>query len=179
MKICFSLTAIVQNSDKEKFVYSGYGIAFDGKGSWSFGNNYAGNVVIFGVDNSSSSHTDNQGYDMLLLGEGNTFGNYHKIWCTRKKLVLILVKQRQSVHCNGHSSYLFVNGEEIYKFKANNVNYPTQFCLGSISNTFDLFESKEVCLKGIVHYVSVDYNAIAMGDILDIQKYLMEKNNVI
>ena len=32
----------------------------DGKGEWSFGNDYARNVVIFGVDNSSSCQTDNQ-----------------------------------------------------------------------------------------------------------------------
>ena len=27
-------------------------------GSWSFGNDFARNVAIFGVDNSSSSHAD-------------------------------------------------------------------------------------------------------------------------
>ena len=39
-------------------VYSGYGIAFDGTGSWSFGNKFPGNFVISGVGNSSLSHTD-------------------------------------------------------------------------------------------------------------------------
>ena len=34
----------------------GNGIAFDGKGSWNVGNNFAKNVVIFDVDNRSSSH---------------------------------------------------------------------------------------------------------------------------
>ena len=53
-------TNIIKNSDKEKYVYSGYGIAFDRKGFCSFGNYYARNVIIFGVDSSSSSHTDNQ-----------------------------------------------------------------------------------------------------------------------
>ena len=40
-----------------------------------------------------------------------------------------------SLHYNGNNSYLFVNRKEIYKFKADNknVNFPTQFCLGSIS----------------------------------------------
>ena len=38
-----------------KSTYNGRGIAFDGEGSWSFGNNFAGNIVIFGADNSSSS----------------------------------------------------------------------------------------------------------------------------
>ena len=36
----FGATNIVKNSDKEKYVYSGYGIAFDGKGEWSFDNDY-------------------------------------------------------------------------------------------------------------------------------------------
>ena len=34
-------------------------MVFEGAGSWSFGNDFARNVVIFGVDNSSSSHTVN------------------------------------------------------------------------------------------------------------------------
>ena len=33
IKSClFGATSIVKNSDKEKYVYSGYGVAFDGKG---------------------------------------------------------------------------------------------------------------------------------------------------
>ena len=43
-----------------KVVYSGYGIAFDGKGEWGFGNDLARNVIIFGVDNSVSSHANNR-----------------------------------------------------------------------------------------------------------------------
>ena len=38
---------------------SGYGIAFDGFGSRRVGKDFTRNVIIFGVDNSSSSHTDN------------------------------------------------------------------------------------------------------------------------
>ena len=37
----------------------GYGIAFDGAGTWRFANDYARNVAIFDVDNSSSYHSDN------------------------------------------------------------------------------------------------------------------------
>ena len=33
--------------------------AFDGLNSWSFGNGFARNAANFGVDNSSSSDTDN------------------------------------------------------------------------------------------------------------------------
>ena len=51
--------SIVKNSDKEKYVYSGYGITFDSAGSCSFDKDTARNVIIFGVDNSSLSHADN------------------------------------------------------------------------------------------------------------------------
>ena len=37
----------------------GWGIVFDGKGIWSYDNDCARSVVSFGVDNTSSSHTDN------------------------------------------------------------------------------------------------------------------------
>ena len=68
----------------------------------------------------------------------------------------------------------------IYKFKADNkyVNFPTQFCLGSIPNGFSATESKEVSLKGNVHDFSVDYNSIDKSDILNIRKYLMTKSNI-
>ena len=55
----FDTSNIVKNSDKEKYVYSGSVIIFDSAGSWSFDNDSARNVVIFGVDNSSSSHAEN------------------------------------------------------------------------------------------------------------------------
>ena len=43
------------------------------------------------------------------------------------------------LHYNSDDSYLFVNGNEIYKFKASNknFNFSSQFCLGIISNKFD------------------------------------------
>ena len=52
------VTDIVNNCDKENWVHSGYGIAFDGKDTWSFVYDYAKNIIAFGVDNSSSSHAD-------------------------------------------------------------------------------------------------------------------------
>ena len=168
-----------------KYVYSSYGIEFDGKGSWSFGNDYTRNVVIFGVDNSSSSHTDNQKNNFLILSEGDTFGINGRFGTPEKTYNINFGKAKTkfclSLPCNGDNSCLFVNGKEIYKFKANNgdVDFPAQFCLGSISNKFSLFESKEVCLKGITYDFSVDCNAIAVDDILDIHKYLMKKKCIV
>ena len=54
------MTNIVKICDKAKWVYSGYGIAFDGEGSWIFGNVFARNVVMFCVDSSSPYDSDNR-----------------------------------------------------------------------------------------------------------------------
>ena len=50
------------------------------------------------------------------------------------------------LHYNADNSYLFLNGKEIFKFKADikKVNFPTQFCLGSISNGFSAPECRQV-----------------------------------
>ena len=42
----FGATTIVKNNDKEKYVYSGYGITFNGTDWWSFGNATARKVII-------------------------------------------------------------------------------------------------------------------------------------
>ena len=91
-----------------------------------------------------------------------------------------LIKFCLSLHYNSSNSYLFLNGKETYKFKANNrnVNFPSRFCLGSISNEFDYADSKEISFKGIVYGFSVDYSAIDKSNILNIYKYLMVKNNI-
>ena len=49
-----------------------------------------------------------------------------------------------SLHYKSDNSYLFVNRKEIYKFQDSNkyANFPSQFCLGSISNKFD-YEGEE------------------------------------
>ena len=70
----FGATNIVKNSDKEKYVYIGYGLMFDGTGSSSFHNEFYRNVIIFGVDNSSSSHSDSRKKNSLILGEVPTYG---------------------------------------------------------------------------------------------------------
>ena len=81
---------------------------------------------------------------------------------------------------NADNSYLFVNGNEFFKFKAdnNNVNFQTQFCLRGISNGFSATDTREVSLNESVHNFSVDYNSIDRSDISNIHKYLMTKNNI-
>ena len=64
--------ALLVHSNKSKYVYSEYGIVFDGTGLWNFGNDFAKNVIIFGVDNSSLSHNDLRKNTFLILGEETT-----------------------------------------------------------------------------------------------------------
>ena len=70
----FGVTSIVKNSDKEKWVCNDYGIAFDGRGTWNFGNEFARNIVIFNIDCSLSFHADNLKNRFLVLGEVPTCG---------------------------------------------------------------------------------------------------------
>ena len=81
---------------------------------------------------------------------------------------------------NADNSYLFLNGKEIFKFKADNKNVhsPAQFCLESISNGFSAHECRQVSLNGIVYDFSVDYNSIDKSGIFNIHKYLMTKSNI-
>ena len=64
-------------------------IAFDGAGWWSFGNDFARNVVTFGVDNSLSSQADNRKNKFLVLGEAPTMVLMEALVHQRKILVLI------------------------------------------------------------------------------------------
>ena len=53
----FAATYIVKNSDKSKWMCSGYGIAFGILSSCCYGNDFASNILSF--DNCSSFHADN------------------------------------------------------------------------------------------------------------------------
>ena len=85
-----------------------------------------------------------------------------------------------SLHCNGANSYLFVNGTEIYKFKAKDSEIVVgPICLGNISKDWSVDNMKRTGFNGYVYNFSVNYDAIPVDDIKDIHKYLMKKNNVV
>ena len=50
------------------------------------------------------------------------------------------------------------------------MDFPTQFCLESMSYKFDAVDPREVSLKGNVNDFSVDYNAIYKSDTLNIHR---------
>ena len=148
---------MVKIDDEENYVYSGYGLAFDRKGLWSFNDDFSRNVMILGVDNSSSSHTDKIKNDFLILGEGPTYGINGSFGAPEKKFSINFAKAKTkfclSLHYNADNSYLFVNGKETYKFKASKKknNFLSRFCLGSyLMNLIILLHEKcllkETCM---------------------------------
>ena len=56
---------------------------------------------------------------------------------------------------------------------------PYPLCLGNTSKNFSVDNMKKAGLHGYVYSFSVDYDPIAVDYILDIQKYLMEKNGIV
>ena len=75
---------------------------------------------------------------------------------------------------------MFVNGTEIIKFKAKDSEIIAYLlCLGNISKDWSVDNMQKTGLKGYVYDFSVDYDAIAVADILDIHKYLMKKNEIV
>ena len=106
-----------KNADIEKYGYSGYGIGFDRRSSFSFpGTRFGQNVLIFEVDMSSSSHIDTKKKDILVLEKGPTQGLEHTLTAEKMYSINFTVMNRKiclSLHYNGANSYLFVNGTEI------------------------------------------------------------------
>ena len=85
-----------------------------------------------------------------------------------------------SLHYNGANSYLFVNGTEIYKFKARDFEILVgPICLENISKDWSLDNMERAGFTGYVYDFSVDYESIAVDDIKNIHKYLMKKNNIL
>ena len=84
-----------------------------------------------------------------------------------------------NLHYNGANSYLFVNGTEIYKFKAKDSEILVgPICLGNISKDWSVDNINKIGFTGYVYDFSVDYRFIAVNDIKNIHKYQMKKNNI-
>ena len=92
---------------------------------------------------------------------------------TKKKFCL-------SLHYNEANSCLFVNGTEIYKFKAKDSEIvATSLCLGNISKDWSIDNMKKTGFNWYVYDFSVDYDSTEVDDIQDIHNYLMKKNDVV
>ena len=73
---------------------------------------------------------------------------------TKKKFCL-------SLHYNSAKSYLFVNGTEIYKFKANDSEIvTTSLCLGNISKDWSVDNIKITGFNGYVYVYVFDISIL-------------------
>ena len=129
---------------------------------------------------SSSVHANSNKNNILVFGKDFTRGlNNTTIY--PEELCSIIFTENNKKFClslpyNETNNYLFVNGIEIYKFKAKDSEIvATPLCLGNISKGFSVVNMKKTGLNRYVYDFSVDYDA----NILGIHKYLMEKNNTI
>ena len=179
----FGAVSLTKNADIDKYKYSGYGIGFDRHGSFSFpGTGLGRNVIMFGVD-MSSTKIDNIKKNILILGKGPTQGLEHKLSAEKMYSINFTEHNKKfclSLHYNGANSYLFVNGKEIHKFKAKDSEIvATPLCLGNISKDWSIDNMKKAGLNGYVYDFVVDYDAIAVDDILDIHNYFMKKNDIV
>ena len=82
----FGAVTLTKNTDIDKFKYSGYGNEFDKRSSFSCrGGGFGQNVLIFGVDMSSSAHIDNKKRHISLRKRTNirirTYFNCSKNVC--------------------------------------------------------------------------------------------------
>ena len=179
----FGSVKLTKNFDIDKYGYYGYGIGFDRKGSYSIANEMDKNVIIFGVDMSSSPKIDNRKKDILILGIEPTQGLEHTLSAEKMYSINFTKKNTKfclSLHYNRANSYLFVNGTEIIKFKVKDSEILAySLCLGNISKDWSNDNMKKTGFKGYIYDFSTDYNAIAVSDILDIHKYLMKNNGTV
>ena len=136
-------------------------MVFDGKVEWSFDKDYARNVRTFGVDNSSLCDADNLKNNLLVLGEGNTFGINGSFGAPEEKFSIYFSKANtKQSFARSYIIMLIIVICLLMEKKCLNLNFPTQFCPGSISNGFSATESREVSINGNVYDFLVDYNLL-------------------
>ena len=109
---------------------------------------------------SSSPHIDNKKKDILVLEKGPTQGLEHTLTAEKMYSINFTEKNKKfclSLHYNGANSYLFVNGTEIYKFKAKDSKILIgPICLGNILKYWSVDNMKKTGFTGYVHDFSVD-----------------------
>ena len=179
----FWAVSLTKNADIDKYWYLIYGIGFHRRSRFSLpGGGFGQYIITFGVDTSSLRKTDNKKKDILILGKGPTQGLEHTL--SAENMYSINFSTGDTKFClsllyNGASSYLFFNGTEMIKFKAKDSEIvATPLCLRNISKDWSVHNMIKTGLHGYVYNFSVDCDALAVDDILDIHNYLMKKNDI-
>ena len=121
--------------------------------------------------------------DTLVIGRGPMQGLETTLTAEKMYSINFAASKRRfclSLHYSGANSYLFVNGTEIYKFKAKDSKIvANRLCLGNISKDCSVDNTKKRGFTGYVYDFSVAYNAITVDSIKDVHKYLMVKNDIV
>ena len=121
--------------------------------------------------------------NILVLGIGLTQGLEHTLTAEKMYSINFTVTNKKfclSLHYNGANSSLFVNGTEIYKFKAKDSEIAVgPICLANISKNWSVDNMKKTGFIGYVYDFSVDYDDIEVDNIEVIHKYLMKKNDIV
>ena len=122
---------------------------------------------------SSSVHANNKTKNILVLGKYFVQGLDNTTIYAKKLYSINFTKTNSklclSLHYNGANSYLLM----VQKF----INLKQKILRLWQLHYVDYMKKTE--LNGYVYDFSVDYDAIAVDDILDIHKYLMEKNGIV
>ena len=177
---------ITKNTDSSKNNYTGYGLCFDEGGEFGRtvrqGNfdrtTNAKNVIIFGVDMSSSFHATNRANNIYVMGKDFIQGiNDTTIYAEKlfhNNFTEFGVKFVLSLH------YLFANGRQELKFKAKDDQIINEkLCLGNLSSECTTSESGKTGAYGNIYDFVVDYKAInGVKPIYDMHRYLMTKHNI-
>ena len=107
----FGAVKITKDVNTSHYNYQSYGICFDGGSSFSFGNSLsAKNVIIVGVDMSSSTHNANrvQG-NIYVVGKDFVQGINGTIFSAEKLYTIDFTQPGKrfvlSLHYNGDESY--------------------------------------------------------------------------
>ena len=188
----FGAMKINKNTDSSKNNYTGYGLWFDEGGEFGHtvkqGNfdrtTNAKNVIIFGVDMSSSIHATNRANNIYLMGKDFIQGiNDTTIYAEKlfhNNFTEFGVKFVLSLHYIGDNSYLFANGRQELKFKAKDDQIINEkLCLGNLSTQWTISKSEKTGLYGDIYGFVVDYKPIVGVDpIYDMHRYLMTKYNI-
>ena len=128
---------MAKNRDKQKYVYSDYGIIFLGVGVWGFVDDSAKNAIflVLVIVHHLTSLIAKIITILIILG----LLKLKAVLALKKEISVNFNKAKTklflNLHCNGNSSYLFIKGKEIYQIKTDNkkVHFLTQFCPRSIS----------------------------------------------
>ena len=149
---------IAENTDSSENNYTGYRLCFDEgsqfghtvkKGNFDRTTN-AKNVIIFGVDMSSSVRATNRPNNIYVMG---------------KDYIVF---------------HLLANGRQELKFKAKDDQIINEkLCLGNLSSERTTSESEKTGVYGNMYDFVVDYKPIVGVDpIDDMHRYLMTKHNI-